>query len=314
MLQYSHVLDGVICTNKLGCVLAKEAGGMEASRIHYAPYGVSIPEVRSKDAENKTLKIIYVGRLGENFQKRVFDIPGILDLLDRANIDYALKIVGSGEEEIGLREKLRAQISHNKVSFTGALFGETLANFYNWADVMLITSFWETGPIVAWEAMARGAVLVSSAYVGSRLEGSLKDEENCLLFPIGDIDKAADCLIKAQDAKLREKLSENGYRLVLEKYTREVSVSLWDKAFRDILSAPLPVMPERLNRASKISNSGRLDRIFGVSVAENIREVLGLRFEHKDAGGEWPHSYGQKKYDDKEFWDLAKRLDRGIGL
>jgi hypothetical protein len=133
---------------------------------------------------------------------------------------------------------------------------------------------------------------------------------------------------------LREKLSENGYRLVLEKYTREVSVSLWDKAFKDILAAPLPVMPrldrgiqdmdprfrgdDKLKRGNdtmfRISNSGRLDRIFGVSISENIRELLGLRFEHKDAGGEWPHTYSEKAQDDKGFWELAQKLDKATEL
>jgi len=127
------------------------------------------------------------------------------------------------------------------------------------------------------------------------------------LFPVGDAKAAAQCLTRAADPAFRARLSENGNKMVLDKYTREISVSLWDRAFKDILSAP--VIPERFNRASKIYPSGRLDQIFGVSIAENIRELFGLRYEHRDAGGEWPHSYGQKRYDDKDFWNLAQGLD-----
>ncbi|MEI6863729.1 MAG: glycosyltransferase family 4 protein, partial [Candidatus Omnitrophota bacterium] len=161
MIRYSQLLDGVLCTNKLGCALAGQAGGIEKSRLHYAPYGVSIPEARPKSLDGKTLKIVYVGRLGENFQKRVTDIPGIVDFLDRANLNYELKIVGSGEEEALLREKMRVQISEKRVSFTGALFGDALSKIYDWANVILLTSFWETGPIVLWEAMARKVAVVS---------------------------------------------------------------------------------------------------------------------------------------------------------
>jgi len=311
MSNSSEVLDGVVCTNKLTCALSEKYSAIEKSRIHYAPYGVKMPDRKPKDTKGAPLKILYVGRLEEDFQKRVTDIPAIIDLLDRSNVNYELKIVGSGEEEAGLREKMRAQISGKRGSFTGALFGEELSKMYDWADVLLLTSFWETGPIVAWEAMAHGVVVVSSAYVGMGIEDSLKDRENCILFHIGDIDKAADCLMKAKDLKLREKLSENGYKLVLEKYTREISVGLWDRALKEILSAEKRGLPAHL---TKIQPAGRLDKLFGISVAENIREFFGLSFKHSEPGGEWPHSNGQKKYDDKEFWNLARELDKRIDL
>lgn len=306
MLQYSRLLDGVICTNKLGCVLSEEAGEMERSRIHYAPYGVSIPEASPKSAESRALRIIYVGRLGENFQKRVTDIPGIVDLLDRSNLNYELKIAGAGEEEAGLREKLGARISQKKVSFTGALFGEALSNLYGWADVMLLTSFWETGPIVAWEAMERKVAVVSSEYIGLKTEGSLIDGENCLLFPMGDARAASECLAKAADPALRARLGENGYKMVLEKYTRERSVAMWADAFKKILSNPARALSRK---TSDIKPSGRLDSILGVSMAESLREILGIRFEHRDAGSEWPHAYSEKAQDDGEFWELTQELD-----
>ena len=315
MLKYSQLLDGVICTNKLGCALAEQTGGIEKSRIHYAPYGVWIPEARPKSLDGKTLKIIYVGRLGENFQKRVTDIPGIVDFLDRANLNYELKIVGSGEEEALLRETMRGQISEKRISFTGALFGDELSKIYDWANVILLTSFWETGPIVAWEAMAHKVAVVSSSYIGLKSEGSLIDGHNCLLFPIGDTKAAAECLTRAADPAIRAKLSASGHKMVLEKYMREISASLWDKAFKDILSAHvIPSLHSVIPAKAGIQNpSGRLDRIFGVSIAENIRELLGVHFKHTDAGGEWPHTCSYKAQDDKGFWRHAKTLDAVSG-
>ena len=41
----SASLDAVIATNQLACRLASSLGGIESSRIHYAPYGVRLPEV-----------------------------------------------------------------------------------------------------------------------------------------------------------------------------------------------------------------------------------------------------------------------------
>lgn len=308
-IRYSQLLDGVICTNKLGRALAGQAGGIEKSRIHYAPYGVWIPETKPKSTDNKTLKIIYAGRLGENFQKRVTDIPAIVDLLDRSGLNYELKIVGSGEEEALLRDKMRAQISEKRVTFTGALFGEALSNVYDWADVILLTSFWETGPIVAWEAMAHKVAVVSSSYIGSKSEGSLINGENCLLFPIGEAKAAAECLKRVVDPVFRTKLSENGYKMVLDKYTRDHSVAMWAEAFNTILSQPTRVLARRI---TDIRPSGRLDSILGASMAESFREILGIHFNHHNAGGEWPHTYSEKAQDDKNFWELAKTLDAGV--
>jgi len=309
VLKYSQLLDGVICTNKLGCVLAGQTGGMQKARVYYAPYGVSVPEPKPKSADKQTLRIIHVGRLGENFQKRVTDIPAIIDLLDRSNLNYELRIVGSGEEEAGLREKMRAQISKKKVSFTGALFGEALSKMYDWADVMLLTSFWETGPIVVWEAMVRKVAVVSSAYIGSKSEGSLIDGQNCFLFPVGDSKAAAECLVKFADPALRAKLSENGYKMVSDKYTRERSVAMWTEAFSKILLQPTRALARRI---TDIGPSGRLDSFLGTSLAEGIRNILGIRFEHSGPGGEWPHTYSGKAQDDKSFWELAKTLDGGV--
>ena len=309
MLIYSQLLDGVICTNKLGRALAGQAGGIEKSRIHYAPYGVWIPETKPKSTDNKTLKIIYAGRLGENFQKRVTDIPAIVDLLNRSGLNYELKIVGSGEEEALLREKMRVQISEKRVTFTGALFGEALSNVYDWADVVLLTSFWETGPIVAWEAMARKVAVVSSAYIGSKSEGSLIDGQNCLLFPIGDSKVAAGCLTRSADPVLRTKLSKNGHKMVLEKYTRERSVAMWSEAFNKTLSQPTRALARRI---TDIRPSGLFDSLLGASMSESFREILSLRFNHRDAGGEWPHTYSEKAQDDGNFWRVTQELERKI--
>ena len=179
---------------------------------------------------------------------------------------------------------------------------------YDWADVVLLTSFWETGPMVLWEAMAHKIAVVSSSYIGSKSEGSLIDGDNCLLFPIGDTKAAAQCLAKSADSAIRAKLSENGYKMVIDKYTRDRSVAMWAEAFNKILSQPACALAHRI---TDIRPSGRLDSLLGASMAESFREILGIRFNHRDAGGEWPHSYSRKNYDDKGFWNLAKGLDKG---
>ena len=69
--------------------------------------------------------------------------------------------------------------------------------------VLLVLSTWEFGPLVAWQAMAWGSLVVSSRFVGSGLEGFLRDGGNALTFPVGDVDAAAAAIARLRDPALR---------------------------------------------------------------------------------------------------------------
>ena len=143
--------------------------------------------------------------------------------------------------------------------------------------MVIIFSHWETGPLVAWEAMAHGAVLVTSRYVGSGLEGSLRDGENCLMYPVGDMASAADCLARLKDPRLR--------------CNSPPPLPRWCK--RDTAMTLLRLSGARLSRRSArcpsarsgdlrrgaldalVVPAGRLDRLLGKSIAETLREILG---------------------------------------
>ena len=76
------------------------------------------------------------------------------------------------------------------VTFLGRLSPTEMRDkLYARANTLLMPSFWETGPIVNWEAMAAGVVVVSSRYVGSGLEGSLQHGKTPCFFQSETIEK-----------------------------------------------------------------------------------------------------------------------------
>jgi glycosyltransferase involved in cell wall biosynthesis len=238
-----------------------------------------------------------VGRL-EQPQKRVHDLPLILAELDEllglghrgeGAPPYHLRIVGDGPERSAIEKALEPWVQTGRVAFTGALPASLLPEqVYASADVLLITSCWETGPIVAWEAMAAGVPVVSSRYVGSGLEGALIDGETALLFPAGDAESAARALCRlAMDAPLAERLQQAGQRLVAERYSREASVGAWARALEGVLRLPPTPLPVR---ESALPPAGRLDRLLGPGLAETVRRRLGRSYPHAEPGGEWPHT------------------------
>ncbi|HRW64693.1 MAG TPA: glycosyltransferase family 4 protein [Candidatus Competibacter sp.] len=308
--NWSHVLDGMIGTNRLTCRLAEEYAGLESARVHYAPYGVECPSPPVRRTRNAgPLRIAYSGRLDQE-QKRAQDIPLILDHLQALGVDYQFQVAGGGPSEASLKERLRSGIESGQVRFLGVLDPAALnEHLYDWADVLLVTSFWETGPIVIWEAMARGLPVASSRYVGSGLEGSLKDGDNCLLFPVGDTETAAMQLGRMTDPEVRVALAEHGCQLVNERYTRERSITSWDCCLRAILQQP---QCEIRAKSTPIAPAGRLDHWLGTGLGESVRRILGQSYRHTEPGGEWPHVHGSDDLghlDNSEFWLKAAQID-----
>ncbi len=302
----ADLLDAVIATNRLSCALVERQAGLQPSRVFYAPYGVKSFSHQSRPLDFSVLRIAWVGRL-EQAQKRVHDLVLILHYLTNAGTNFQITIAGDGPEACLLREELDPWIRSGTVVMAGALSSPQLARqVYATHHVLLITSSWETGPIVAWEAMAAGMAVVSSAYVGSGLEKALVDGHTALLFPVGDAAAAARALGRLLDSALHERLTLAGRDLVVQRYSDQASCNAWNEAFEKVLALqdlPLPT-PER-----PIAPSGRLEGLIGIRAAESLRRRLGVRFKHRSPGGEWPHT-AHGCSDEQTLLSLAGALDQ----
>jgi glycosyltransferase involved in cell wall biosynthesis len=300
-------LDGFISSNRLGAGLAEAVLGLPSDRVQYVPYGVGLPAGHLRKADSTPLQVAFVGRF-ERGQKRIQDLRAIVEKTLQKNRNVRFTLAGDGEELPGLLEWRMANGWEEQVAILRDLTPEQVQQqVYPGSDVLLVTSFWETGPLVIWEAMAHGVAVVSSKYIGAGLESALVHGENALLFEIANIDDAVSHILSLTDATHRDAIVANGRQLVEQRYSHGASVTAWDQALRTVLAAePLadgPPLPP-------LQPAGRLDRLFGISAAESIRQFLGLGFEHQDAGGEWPHCYGHRSIERTRFWKAAVELDR----
>lgn len=307
--DYANTLDAVIAVNRLAQKLAETQCGLEGGRSSYAPCGVAVAQHESFSVGNgATLRIAFAGRLAFD-QKRVQDIPLIAARLAQRGVRCEWLIAGAGPQEDWLHQELCASAENGAVHFLGALSADELsAKVYQQADVLLITSSWETGPLVAWEAMAHGVAIVSSRYVGSGMENSLRHPENCMLFEVGDTEQAIECLLMMRDANLRQRLAKAGLELVTKRYSHKASIEAWSRCLADILKRP-PLAP--LPRVTLPSSRGRLDRLLGVRLGESVREMLGRRQSDAEAD-EWPHSHFSGVEDNADFLAIAAQLDRPL--
>jgi hypothetical protein len=248
-----------------------------------------------------------VGRL-EKPQKRIDDLVAIVGEMDRQKINYELFIAGAGPEENWLRCELKLNVERGVVQFLGTLSSKELEDFYGTIHTLLITSHWETGPIVAWEAMARGVLVVTSAYIGSGLEGNLRHGENCLIYPIGNAVAAVECIVEARDVERRSHLTSAGIAFVRQKMTHERSIKYWSDSFASIKSQPI--------RAPSLEDTprepaGRLDHLLGVRLAELVRRIVRRNPVPAEPGHEWPHISVRSQIPNEKFWDLASAADVG---
>ena len=165
---------------------------------------------------------------------------------------------GAGPEESGLRRDM----PDGRTTFLGPVAGgELSALLYERIDALIVPSAWETGPLVAWEAMAAGVPVVASRYLGSGLEEALRNEENALLFDPGDVEAAARQLARlAREPGLADQLAAGGKELLRQRYSRVRSIEAWERAIEAILTLrPLP--PAARPRVPPAT--GRLERWAG---------------------------------------------------
>lgn len=301
--RFAGWLDSVICTNGLSTALCTPLAGMEPERVFYAPYGVPLgANIANRPSEKFTMG--YVGRLARE-QKEIQDVPAICARAQEMGLELELLVAGSGpQEDEFLSEIERLGI---ETRFLGHVPHEHLQDkVYSQIDVLLITSSWETGPIVAWEAMSNDVAVVTSEYVGLKAEGSLVDGQNCRTFPCGNIELAAKILCEAGVPEVRAKLISGGRELVRERYTCEASVEQWANVLKRALALPIkkrPVQPSHHFR------SGRVEAFFGERLGAMIRKALGRRPEARSPGDEWPHSYSNRRAD-AEFWERIREVDK----
>jgi glycosyltransferase involved in cell wall biosynthesis len=306
--MYKGLIDGLITTNKLTMQMAKEIGELEDERVYYAPYGVPIEMTRPKrNIETEKVNIIWVGRL-DQAQKRVMDLIEIVGYLDEMHVDYQLSIAGEGPQRYQVEKGLEKQVAKQKVRFCGKLNKNSLYSLYKDNDILLITSEWETGPIVAWEAISAGCTVVSSRYTGCKAEQTLVDQETALLFNISDTKDAALKILKLRDKGTREIIQSKSRQLVQERYSSKASLDAWELAFQQILGSTRQPKAEGIDEACvNPPNSGRLEKMIGLRGSELIRSLLPKN-KPKDAGCEWPHSL-QGIYDQTKILNYARQIE-----
>jgi glycosyltransferase involved in cell wall biosynthesis len=287
--RYGSWMDRVVFVDFSGIANFSKCCSENEARQVLIPCGV--PTARrliTGHAQDGPLQIGFCGRL-ETRQKRVGDLVDLCGELEKIGLDYRLTIVGEGPARDPLANMLSDQIFRDRVVIREAQSRDELyQTFYPGIDVLLVLSDRETGPLVAFEAMMNGCVVLTSDFSGRKENGQLRDGENCLVFPVGDMRAAAALLEKLQAAPAeRVRLADRAREFSVQHRSLAWMVKRWESELTEVMSSEdLAVgdwMEETSNGASRLESWG-----VSAGAAEMIRVMTNRRFTHASAGEEWP--------------------------
>jgi len=141
----------------------------------------------------------------------------LLDALDAVSRteEVSLVVAGEGPERAALERRASKPDLVDRVRFAGALSRDEVLTLFRAADAALLTSAWENLPHSVVEALAVGTPVVATAVGG--VPEVVRDGENGLLAPAGDVDAIADAIRRLEgDDALRATLAANAARSVAE--------------------------------------------------------------------------------------------------
>jgi glycosyltransferase involved in cell wall biosynthesis len=182
---------------------------------------------------NEQIIFLFVGRLEK--QKGLNYLIKALNILKKEYSQFMVWIIGSGSEEDNLKRLVKKYDLQSYIKFLGNKSNEEISSYYLNSDVFILPSIWEGFPLTLLEAWAAGLPVIISD-VGNVSE-ICWDGENALIVPPGNSRKITEAMkLLINNESLREKLGENGKKLVAKKYSWEKISKEFETIYKDLLT------------------------------------------------------------------------------
>ncbi len=171
---------------------------------------------RVPDRRDGRLRIVSVGRLSP--EKGQLGLLEALRAALDAGVDAELSLVGDGPLREVLEQRAAAFGLGDRCRFVGRCSEDEVLRRVARADVFALSSFMEGLPVALMEAMALGVPVVAPAVAG--IPELVEPGETGLLFPTGDFDALARCLVKLwRDPALGDRFAKAARARVAREFT-----------------------------------------------------------------------------------------------
>ena len=154
--------------------------GLKNDNYVVLPNVVNLDMFHISEKNNNPCKIIHISC----FEDKSKNISGLLEsfkIIDDKAIAFQCKLIGEGMDLDLMKEKAKNLQLINKVSFTGLLQGQALADELSSGDFLVLSSNYENMPVVILEALASGLPVVSTNVGG--IKEMIDDTKGILVEP-----------------------------------------------------------------------------------------------------------------------------------
>lgn len=191
----------------------------------------AVQELRNR-FEGKKL-ILTIGRMS---YYKGYDY--LIDSVQYLNDDSLLLIIGTGELETHLKNRVRELKLEDKVVFLGKVNDLERNSFLYACDLFVLSSVFKTEAfaIVQVEAMALGKPVVSTEIPGSGVQWVNKNQVSGITVPIKDSKLIGEAINKiVSDSALQEKLSKGALNRFETEFTQERMTERIIKLYHQLL-------------------------------------------------------------------------------
>ncbi len=193
---------------------------------------------RQYSSLSQPLQLTYAGRLSER-QKRVSDLVRLSTRLDRCDVDFQLRIYGSGRDKQFLADMVRSVNKRiaNKIKIEGHVSPLSMAAVYQKTDILVLVSEYEGTSVSMLEGMANGCVPIVTEVSGT--SAVIKQGLNGFSVPVGDMDAMAEkiALLAAHRSRLAE-LGLEAHKTVKERFSDDDYLSWFFRLLDDVGQQP----------------------------------------------------------------------------
>ena len=206
---------------------AMKAHGLKNDNYVTLPNVVNLDMFHISEKSNNPCKIIHISCF-EDKSKNISGLLESLKIVDEKGIDFQCTLIGEGMDFEMMKQKAESLQLINKVSFTGLLEGQALADELASGDFLVLSSNYENMPVVILEALASGLPVVSTNVGGIK---EMIDETKGILVEPRNQEALAEAIIKMIETY--KNYDANYLRnSVIEKYGYESVGRFLDKMYK----------------------------------------------------------------------------------
>ena len=154
--------------------------GLKNDNYVVLPNVVNLDMFHISEKNNNPCKIIHISCF-EDKSKNISGLLESLKIIYDKGIDFQCKLIGEGMDLDLMKDKAKNLQLINKVSFTGLLQGQALADELSSGDFLVLSSNYENMPVVILEALASGLPVVSTNVGG--IKEMIDDTKGILVEP-----------------------------------------------------------------------------------------------------------------------------------